>query len=96
MKALNPDLIDAVEAFAELKGSWIIIENKYGKNKLTERVSFYQYKDRRYCIIDRTGDHAESLIYQYDNRDEGNRHFNEMKLKVTLLKGYFLYDKRSG
>ena len=96
MKKLNSELIDVVESFGVMKGSWNIIENKYGRNKLTEKVSFYQYKDRLFCVIDRTGDKPVSQLIEYENKEEGNQHFNQMKLMVTALNGYLIHDKRSG
>ena len=93
MKILSFEMIDVIEATASLKGSWIILENKYGKQKLTERVSFYEKDGSLFSIIDRSG---SSKIYQYKDREEGNLHFNQMKLMVTALNGYFIHDKRSG
>ena len=93
MKILSFEMIDVVEATASLKGSWIILENKYGKQKLTERVSFYEKDGSLFSIIDRSG---SSKIYQYNNREEGNLHFNQMKLITAAVGGCFLKDKRSG
>ena len=93
MKILNNHMLDVIEASGEPKASWIIIEDKYGKNKLTERISFYEIKGNLFSIVDRS---SKTRIYQYENREEGNLHFNQMKLTVACVGGYFLKDKRSG
>lgn len=96
MKSLSIDKIDVIEAFEEPRASWLFIEHLYGKNQLTERLSYYQVDDRFYCIIDRTGNRSKTLGYQYETKEEANKHFLQMKLKATLFGCYVVADKRSG
>lgn len=95
MKALSVDVVDKLETFAVCKGTWVILAEQCGKYRLVERVSFYEYNDTHYSVIDRLGNRGKTIVYRYDSKDEGNIHFNQIKIETVVIGNLFRRDKRS-
>ncbi len=95
MKTLSSTMIDMIESEADPKGTWIILDESCGRFRPAERVTFYEYADRFFCVIDRMGSRARTIGYQYDSREEGNLHFTRMKLESAVIGNIFVKDRRS-
>lgn len=95
MKTLSSNIIDSIEIHANPKGTWVILAESYGKFRPVERITFYEYEDKYFCVIDRMGYRGKTLGYQYDNREEGNLHFNRMKIETAIIGNLFKKDCNS-
>ena len=97
MRKIDSDWYAVIETHAILKGAWVILLERYGKLYPDERVSFYEYKDYLFCIIDRMGiqTKGKTIIYQYANKEEGNKHFLQIKSKVESVGALIRKDKDS-
>ena len=91
MKILNENMIDTIESTCKPKGTWDVVEHLYGKFKLSEKITFYENDEHFYCII--YGKKCKA--FQYDSREDGNKHFNYIKRKTEEVGLLFTKDVSS-
>ena len=84
MKKLDNECLYAIETNGTLKSEFNIFCSRYGKLHLDEKISFYEYKEICFCIIDRLSDGGHT-VYQYKNKEEGNQHFVKIKAKCAEI-----------
>ena len=95
MKKIDSYLVNVLEGYGFYKGTWVIMAQSYGHYRVAERVSFYEYQDTFFSVIDRFGNRGKTIVYMYKNKEEGNNHFNKIKEKTEEIGLLFRKDTMS-